>query len=229
MKNSIGKVLTGFTYEYDGPISIIRGTGYQGKGISRTMFLSPNLADIPEELFALKSSQSTNPAKAGKLVFKYISFRFNKEAKFENLAPSEISLDTPLDQVKAIVVSKIGNIPDAEVSVSVSLHGTFTNVTCADGTFAIYDEEKFANPDPTKSGNAPYYIKSDAVIHVKLVGAESQGNEYLQSTLSTTACADDIFQKVQAGKVWGEDESGTPAAASTAGQASQAAAGQPVW
>ena len=64
--NSIGNVLTNFEWDYEGPISIIRGTGYQNKGVSRTMFLTPKLADIPEQLFALKVSQSTNPARAGK-------------------------------------------------------------------------------------------------------------------------------------------------------------------
>lgn len=223
--NSIGNVLTNFEWEYEGPISIIRGTGYEGKGVSRTLFLKPNLADIPEELFALKSSQSKNPAKAGKLVFKYFSFRFDENAKYENLAPSEVTLETPLSDVKNLVVSKIGNIPNAQISVNVNLHGSFTNVTCADGTFAIYDEEKFKSADPSKSGDAPYYIKSDAIIRVKLKGAVSQGNEYLQSTLSTTASADDIFQKVQAGKVWGEDSDSSSAAASPSTDTNTA----PVW
>lgn len=222
--NSIGKVLTNFEWGYDGPISIIRGTGYQGKGISRTMFLSPKLEEIPEQLFALKTSQSSNPAKAGKLVFKYFSFRFDPEAKFENMAPAEVTLDTPLETVKSIVVSKMGNIPTAEISINVALHGTFTNITCADGTYAIYDAEKFQNPDPNKSGDAPYYISNDAIIHVQLKGAESQGNEYLQSTLSTTSSSNDIFRKVQAGKVWGEDDG--VAAPSTS---VDAGAGQPVW
>lgn len=205
MKNSIGNVLTNFEWDYEGPISIIRGTGYQGKGVSRTMFLSPKLEDIPEELFALKVSQSPNPAKAGKLVFKYFSFRFDENAKYENAAPTDVTLETPLSEIKNLVLSKMGNIPNAQISVNVNLHGAFTNVSCADGTYAIYDEEKFKSADPNKSGDAPYYIKGDAIIHVKLKGAISQGNEYLQSTLSTTASADDIFQKVQAGKVWGED------------------------
>jgi len=223
--NSIGNVLTNFEWDYEGPISIIRGTGYQGKGVSRTMFLTPKLADIPEELFALKVSQSTNPAKAGKLVFKYFSFRFDENAKYENMAPSEVTLETPLSEVKNLVVSKIGNIPNAQISVNVNLHGSFTNVACADGTYAIYDTEKFKNPDPNKDGDAPYYIKGDAIIHVKLKGAVSQGNEYLQSTLSTTASADDIFQKVQAGKVWGEDDAATSAAPSP----STDTAATPVW
>lgn len=223
--NSVGKVLAGFEWDYDGPISIIRGTGYQGKGVSRTMFLSPKLEDIPAQLFAVKMSQSTNPAKAGKVVFRYFSFRFNENEKYQNMAPTGITLETSLDEIKAMVVSKLANIPNTQVSVNINLHGRFTNVTCADGTYAIYDEEKFQSPDPNKSGDAPYYIKQGVNIHVKLKGADSaQGNEYIQSILSTTAVADEIFQKVQSGKVWGEDD-GTAAAAPVAGNGTPTA----VW
>lgn len=224
--NSIGNVLTGFEWNYDGPVSIMRGTGYQGKGVSRTLFLSPkSLADIPEQLFALKISQSTDPAKAGKPAFRFFSFRFDDNSKFQNIAPAELTMDMDLSIVKNTVISRMMNIPNAQFSINVNLHGKFTNVECADGTFAIYDEEKFANPDPNKSGDAPYYIKGDAIIHVKLKGAVSQGNEYLQSTLSTTQSANDIFQKMQAGKVWGGDE-GSVASASAA---SVAAPTTPVW
>ena len=172
--NSIGNILANFEWTYEGPISIIRGTGYQGKGVSRTLFLNePKLEDIPEQLFAVKLSQSTNPAKAGK--------------------------------------------------------GRFTNVQCSDGLFAIYDETKpeFQSDDPTKSGDAPYYIKSDAVIQVKLKGAVSQGNEYQQSTLSTPATAAETFQNRQVGSVWSPDGSTPAAPVMNTPEAPQA--GQPVW
>ena len=222
--NSLENVLTNFEWDYDGTVSIRRGMGYQGKGISRTMFLAPKkLEDIPEQLFMVKLSMSKNPAKAGKPVFRFLSFRFDENAKFENMAPDGVGLDTPLETIKSIVVSKCGNIPTAQVSLNIPLHGTFTNIACADDTYAIYDEEKFASADPERSGEAPYYIKGDAMIHVKLKGAMSaQGNEYIQTTLSTTEVANDIFQKVQAGKVWGEDATVTSAPSASATQ-------PPVW
>lgn len=206
--NSIGKVLTNFEWECDSTISMAFGTGYQGKGISRTLFLSPKLEEIPENLFAVKLSQSTNAAKAGKIVFKWFSFRFQTDAKFENLAPTGITLETPLADVKNMVVSKLANIPNAEISLSIPLHGRFTNIQCSDDLWALYDEEKFPNADPNKHGRAPYYVKSDALIHVKLKGAVSVQNEYMQVTLSTTATSKDIFQAVQQGKVWSPDGTG---------------------
>lgn len=231
--NSIGNVLGNFEWEYEGPISIVKGTGYQGKGVSRTMFLSPaNMDSIPEQLFALKVSQSTSPDKAGKLVFKYLSYRFDENSKFSNLAPSDVTLETELANVKASVISKFSALitngqtsVKPQLSINVNLHGKFTNITCADGVYAIYDEEKFTNPDPNKVGDAPYYIKKDAVIQVKLKGAVSQNNEYLQSTLSTVASSNDIFQKAQSGKIWGEDD-GVSAPAPAAPAAGNT---PPVW
>lgn len=229
--NSIGKVLTNFEWECDSTIGMSFGTGYQGKGISRTLFLSPKLDEIPENLFAVKMSQSQNAAKAGKVVFKWFSFRFQSDAKFENLAPTGITLETPLNEVKNLVVSKLANIPNAEISLSIPLHGRFTNIQCSDGLWALYDEDKFQNADPNKHGRAPYYVKSDALIHVKLKGAISvQQNEYLQTTLSTTATSKDIFQEVQQGKVWSPDGTGT-AYGATVEQAAQVseAGSKAVW
>lgn len=214
-KTSIGKILSGFEWDYDGPVRFVTGKGYQGKGISRTMFLSPsNLADIPEELFAVKLSQSVKAERAGKPVFRFFSYRFTPgEGAYQDLAPTGITLDTPLSEIKNLVVSKFSNLPTPiEISLAVNLHGKFTNIQCSDGVFALYDEDKFKDPDPEKNGRAPYWIKAGTQVHVKLKGADSvQGNEYLQSTLSTTASADEIFQKAQVGKVWDGMEADAPA------------------
>lgn len=235
--NSLGMVVQNFEWDYEGPISIVKGTSFDGKGVSRTMFLSPaDVNAIPEQLFAVKISQSKDPEKAGKCTFKYFSYRFNENQKFTNLAPTGCTLDTELSAIKADVISKFnalaaqgGNVQmNPQMSINVNLHGKYTNVTCADGTYAIYDEERFPHNDPNKVGDAPYYIKKDAIVNVHLKGAVSQGNEYLQSTISTVAKSDEIFQKAQAGKVWGEDDS-TPAPAPAEGGTSAAGGTPPVW
>lgn len=230
-KTSIGKILAGFEWDYDGPVRFVTGKGYQGKGISRTMFLTPsNLAEIPEEMFAVKLSQSTKPERAGKAVFRFFSYRFTPgEGSYQDLAPTGITLDTPLSEIKNLVVSKFSNLPTPiEISLAINLHGKFTNIQCSDGVYALYDEDKFADPDLEKNGRAPYWIKADTQIHVKLKGAESQGNEYLQSTLSTTASANEIFQKAQVGKVWeGADMDSVPASAPSAAPNAPAAPATP--
>lgn len=225
--NSTGNVLQNFEWEYDGTVGFARGKGYQGEGISRTIFLHPNAADIPEQLFAVKVSKSTNPQKAGKFVFKYLSYRLTPDTKPIDMVPTGIDLTTPLDQIKAAFVAKMNATPDASVSLNIGLKGNFTNIDCADGTFKLYDadEPSFKTDDPNTSGNAPYYIKSDAQVHVKLKGAMSkQGNEYIQTTLSTTSSSNDVLAMPQRGSVWnpnGDAAASAPAAA--------AEGTEPVW
>ena len=110
--NSNENVLQNFEWEYDGTVGFARGQGYKGAGISRTMFLHPKIQDIPENLFAMKISQSTNQQKTGKLVFKYLSMRLNPNDPNDkpiDLVPSGIELTTPLDQVKASLMAKLAN------------------------------------------------------------------------------------------------------------------------
>lgn len=218
--NSTENVLQNFEWEYDGTVGSARGQGYKGVGISRTLFLHPQLADIPEQLFAIKVSQSTNQQKAGKFVFKYLSYRFKAEDKPMDLVPTGIDLTTPLDQVKATLIAKLSTLPDSSVSLNIGLKGTFTNIACADGTYSLYDENEpsFKTDDPATTGNAPYYIKNDAQVHVKLKGAMSkQGNPYIQTTLSSTSSSNEIFAQPQRGAVWSPD--GAASAAPAAGAA----------
>ena len=212
---SAENVLQGFEWDYDGTVGFSRGPGYMGVGISRTLFLHPKIEDIPEQLFALKVSQSSNAQRAGKLVFKYLSYRVGEDQPSSDLAPSSVDMTTPLSQIRDMFVSKLGALPGASVSLTIALKGAFTNIQCADGLFALYDEakEEFKTDDPNTTGNAPYYIKSDAQIHVKLKGAMSkQGNPYIQTTLSSTSTSSEIFVKPQRGAVWNpDDQAGTPA------------------
>lgn len=220
--NSTENVLNGFEWEYDGTVGFSRGQGFKGVGISRTMFLHPNVADIPEQLFAVKVSQSTNPQKAGTLVFKYLSYRLADDQKYMDSVPNGVDLQTPLSDIKALVVSKFATIQSASVALNIGLKGKFTSITCTDGTFKLYDEDEpsFKTDDPNTTGNAPYYIKNDAQVHVKLKGAMSkQGNAYIQSTLSSTSASSEIFAQPQRGAIWSPDgavASAEPAAAATA-------------
>ncbi len=221
-------VLEGFEWGYDGNVGFARGTGYQGKGISRTMFLRPNVEDIPENLFAIKISKSTNPQKTGKPVFRFLSYRLTEDApKPIDLVPSGIDMSTPLADIKNAFVTKIKQTPGASVSLNIGLKGKFTNIDCADGTIKLYDEDEpeFKTDDPNTTGNAPYYIKSDAEIHVTLKGAMSkQGNAYIQSSLSTTSTSNEILAKPQRGAIWNPDDT----AATPAGETAQSGV-DPVW
>lgn len=220
-------VLQGFEWDYDGTVGFARGEGYQGSGISRTIFLHPKVEDIPENLFAVKISKSTNPQKTGRPVFKYLSYRFEENQKPMDMVPSGIDLSTPLDQIKAAFVNKLATMPGASVSLNIGLKGKFTVIACADGNFKLYDEDEpeFKTDDPKTTGNAPYYIKSDAIVHVKLKGAMSkQANPYIQTTLSSTNTSSEILAKPQKGAIWNPDDANTAAAPAQA-----ANGGDVVW
>lgn len=221
-------VLDKFEWDYDGTVGFARGEGYQGSGISRTIFLHPKVEDIPENLFAVKVSKSTNPQKTGKLVFKYLSYRLDENQKPIDMVPAGIEMSTPLDQIKAAFVSKLTTMPGASISLNIGLKGKFTTIACADGNFKLYDEDEpeFKTDDPKTTGNAPYYIKSDAIVHVKLKGAMSkQANPYIQTTLSSTSTSNEILAKPQKGAIWDPDGNN----AATAAPAQAATGVDPVW
>lgn len=226
--NSTENVLQNFEYDYDGTVGFARGQGYKGVGISRTIFLHPELQDIPEEMFAIKVSQSTNPQKAGKFVFRFLSYRLAEDQAPSDMVPSGIDMTTPLADIKNAFVQKMANLPGASVSLNIGLKGKFTTIACADGNFKLYDEDEpeFKTDDPNTTGNAPYYIKNDAQIHVKLKGANSkQGNPYIQTTLSSTSASSEIFAQPQKGQIWNPDGN----SAASAAPAAAAEGVEPVW
>lgn len=210
-KTSVGRPLKGLEWTYKGPISILSNKGYDGVGKSRTMILKPELKDldkIPEELFMVKISQSQNPDKAGKPLFRFFTFKTTKEeTKFSESVPKGVDQTTPLAEIKEKVVGALQALEDAEVSLLIPVHGTFTIASLADGDFDVYNEDKFPSENLMDKGEPPYYIKPDAEMSVKITGSESRGNEYLRTRISSTLPADEVFQKKALGKVWGEDES----------------------
>lgn len=195
--NSNTHSLAGLHYVYNGHVSTTKGKGWQGKGASRTLFCYPKIADIPSSLFACKVSQSPKPERQGKLVFKYLSFRFDPNGQFNDLAPSTVTMDTDLDNVKNIVTTQLASIPTAEISLQIRLHGKWKNITTGTGPVALYndDDETLQHADLMKNGEPPYYIKKDAVITVTLKGMDSaQGNGFISSELSTTAPSAQVLQ-----------------------------------
>lgn len=211
-KTSATKPLRGFEWDYTGTVAIFKQEGYQGNGVSRTMFFSPgieNLANLPAELFMVKISQSPKPELAGKATFRFLSFKLSEDAQYNSVAPEGISLTTPLEEIKSLVVSKLSSVPGAQVSVATRLHGRFTSVATSEGNFNIYDEERFPSNDWRELGDPSYYLRNDVEVTVTLKGAESHGNEYLQTRIKTTLSPDEVFQKRADGKIWGEDDGGS--------------------
>ena len=187
----------------DKPISIFQSAGMNGKP-SRQLFIDiADLASVPEELFALKVSQSKNPELAGKPVFKYLSHKISAETPFSPLAPSTVTMATPLADIKALVVSKLGALPDAKFSFSINLNGSFTNIKAGNGTtYTIFDDKEFAATE----GKPGYYLKGGTVATVELTLAQSNYDPYYRVSLETKSSPNEIFVHSGKSKVWGADD-----------------------
>lgn len=185
------------------PVSIFPSTKLDGSP-SRRLVVSvqpSELVNIPEELFAIKTSQSKKPERAGKLVFKYFSYKASETATWSDLASTQFNIATPLAEIKKLVVSMFGQNLEAKVQFTVNMPGKFANIDTADGRYSIFDFN--TNPD----GNLGYYLKGGTVVTVTFTPAEHQGNEYLRIKLDAgTQTPEDIFVKGGHGKVYGQDD-----------------------
>lgn len=188
----------------NGPISIFQTAGMNGRPSRRLFIDVTNLAAIPDKLFAVKISQSKNPNLAGKPVFKHFSYRVSENEPFSALAPETTTLATPVSEIKAAVVGKLGALPSAKFSLNITLNGTFANIQTSEGVFTIYDDKEF----PATEGKPGYYVASGTEAEVTITEATSQYGPYYRTSIKTSLSPDEVFVKAGKGKVWGADNLG---------------------
>lgn len=176
-----------------------------GKKVRTVWATVEDLEKVPEELFAIKISQSKKPELAGKPVFKYFVYKLKDTDAWSSLAPSDATPVTELKELKDKVVAQFANKPDARLAMSLKMHGSWGNIETSDGSYALYDDEHY----PDTQGDPAYYLKSDTHVNIGITPAVSHGNEYLQISLSTDEAPDDIFQMKgrAAMHYWNEDNS----------------------
>jgi len=186
-------------------ISIFTTDGLNG-GKSRRLFITvDDITEVPEELFAVKVSQSNKPEKAGKTVFKYLSFKQDGDGQpWQDFAPKDVTIATPVAEIKAKLVSFVqSNNLQLKYQLAVNLNGKFANISTAEGRFTLFDDVQFA----ASEGNPGYYLKRGTRATVTLKEAMSNyGKPYFQVTLATSATPDEIFQKSGRAKVWGQED-----------------------
>lgn len=187
-----------------GPISIFQTAGMNGRPSRRLFIEVTDLAAIPEELFAVKISQSKNPSLAGKPVFKYFSYKVNENTPFSALAPENTTLATPVSEIKSAVVSKLGALPGAKYSLNISLNGTFANIETSEGIYTIFDDKEF----PATEGKPGYYVASGTEAEVTITKAQSQYGPYYRTSIKTDLSPDEVFVKAGKGKIWGAENQG---------------------
>lgn len=186
------------TFSITKPIAIYPGTNMNGTPNRRLVIaVKPNeLADMPEELFAMKRSQSKDMNRRGKLVFKYLSYKTNEVTPWSDRAASSFDDATPLSTVKEAVMSILTD-PDAKAQFTVRMPGKFGKIKTPDGVYDLFDFTE------TPDGNLGYYLKKDTLATVTFTLAEHQDNEYYRLKLETDLYPEDIFEESGKGKRFG--------------------------
>lgn len=173
----------------------------------RLYITTETLEEIPEELFAVKLSQSAKPERKGKLVFKY--FSWEEEGKGWNDLVGDGSpalIAQPVATIKQLVVEALKNATGLRWSLQFNSPSPFLNVETPNGKFIVYDNKKYPNTLGLPSdadGNRLYYLKSDADIELGLESAVSNGNDYYRLSLtSKNPDGNAVFGKSSVGQEW---------------------------
>lgn len=189
--------------EVKAPIQVFLNKGNANYAPSWRLFITvKDLESIPADLFATKVSQSQNPDLAGKVVFKYFSFKVNDATPFSIHTPQGTDVTTPPAELKQLVIDKLGSMDGVEMSLVINLPGNFCNIETPQGTFTVFDKKEF----PKTDGKPGYFLKSESEATVKLTEATHLGNKYYQVRLSTELSPDELFLKAGRAQVWGQDD-----------------------
>ena len=189
------------TFSVTKPISIFPATKTNGQPTRRLVIsVQPSeLSEMPAELFAVKISQSPKPERAGKLVFKYFSFKPSDSTPWSDMASTNFNIATPVEEIKQAVVNALGT-SNAKVQFTVNMPGQFANIETSDGHYSIYDFNESAD------GNLGYYFKGGTVVTVTFTEATHNGNPYYRLSLNAeTLAPDEIFARSGKGKRFGEE------------------------
>ena len=181
------------------PISIFPSTKLDGTPSRRLVVSVPRdmLATLPEELFAVKISQSRKPDRAGRLMFSYLSYKLN--GAWSTFAPEKFTVASPLSDIKNTIVASFATM-DVEVQFSFNMPGKFANIDTPQGRYTIFDFNQFPE------GSPGYYLKGDTKATVTFTPATHNGNAYLRIALSTEFDPSEIFVKGGRGKIFGAEE-----------------------
>lgn len=165
-----------------------------------------DLEALPEEFFEIKVSQSKDQYKAGKLAFKYLSYKLG-EQPFTSMLPVDAPINMAMtpEQVKQLIASNASFIQAAQegnVSLTINNKAPFQSIYFKNEntSYILFDKAKF----PDTNGNPPeYYLRRDVELTITLKRAVNQGNAYYQMTLESSQDSKDVFQLKQQSQVWG--------------------------
>lgn len=189
------------------PAAIVVRNNMQGEPKRRLFLTVHDLETLPQELFALKTSESTNPERTGKPAFKYLVFRDTAGVSSSMVPPQAgLTVADPLDKVKATVIQGLGAAAKAgNVSVAVNMPGKFGNIRAPRNgemkNLTIFDLEAYPDTKPYP-GFPGYYFISGTEVTATLTPAVSHNRAYFQVALESNVEADKIFREAGRAEVW---------------------------
>lgn len=215
------------TFTITKPISIFPGTKQDGTPNRRLVIsvTKEELQEIPAALFAVKVSQSSNPAKRGSLRFKYFAFKLNETTPWSDAASTNFNVATPVEEIKTAVIAALVSQPELKVQFTVNMPGKFANIVTSDGPYSIFDFNEA--PD----GNLGYYLKGGSVVTVEFTEAIHQNNSYYRLKLSAPQTSpEELFQRGGKAKVFGQEDGVAASAGSVfAGTEEPVETGGAIW
>lgn len=177
----------------------------------RRLYVTVNdLIALPDEFFEIKASQSKDQTKAGKLAFKYLSYKLG-EQPYTSFLPdgAPINLAMTPEQVKQVIVSPstpfVQAAKEGNVSLIFNVKSPFQTIKFdgIDSPIILFDKQQF----PDSNGNPDYFLRRDIELTVSLKRAVNQGNAYYQVSLASSKTPEEVFQKRQQSQVWGGSSS----------------------
>lgn len=170
----------------DKHISVTKNYSAKGRKWSRSLRIDfDSVEDIPEELFALKISQSTNPSRTGKALFKYFRTYHvpegEKNAVYSDTPFSEkVDIKTPLSKLKEAYVRYLAKNPELKVCVFIRATGNYLNIMLQDNLCALYDNNNLIGngkgnvKDNPTIGDIPMWITRDLRADITLTYMDSK-------------------------------------------------------
>ena len=150
----------------------------QTKDVTRTMRIDFDSVDsIPVELFTVKESKSTNPEKAGKIVFRWLTMSKQdgeKRTSTNLITWKNVKKDTEKEILKKWLTKVVENDPELQISAYIPLKGKFLNVDLSDNLYIVFNEDEYpgeVNPSTGKNetlGQPPYFLKDGTPLDIEL-------------------------------------------------------------
>lgn len=180
------------------PVSIFRNKNSNSKkDVARSMRIDfTDIESIPDELLTVKVSQSANPQKAGKVVFRWLNLSYGEGDNIvrTNIIKSKnVTIATKPEALRKYLEKLMEKYPELTISAFIPLSGKYLNVDLKDKLIIVFNEDEYpgkVNPSTGKNetlGQPPYYMKDQTILDIDLtemVNVEFPDNTFMSVRIS---------------------------------------------